>query len=88
MMTKRLWFTTDAAGTPRLTKADGATLAATVTVRAADEVVFLDGVWVDGERSYDTYVIVDDCVRYDSPPRSMGLRIFELHEARGGGSAV
>lgn len=48
-----------------------------------------DGVWVDGDRSYDTYVIIDGVVRYHAPIRSPAVeRCFELHEQRGGGHTV
>ena len=38
-----------------------------VTVRAGDGAVASDGVWLNGERSYDTYVIVDGDVRFTVP---------------------
>ncbi len=48
-----------------------------------------DGVWLDGERSYDTYVIIDGVVSYHVPARDRAVeRCFELHEQRGGGHAV
>jgi hypothetical protein len=50
-----------------------------------DEVIPFDGVWLNGVRSYDTYVIVDGEVRYHSQVESVAGQTFEQHEAAGGG---
>jgi hypothetical protein len=60
-----------------------------VTVRAADGGAAFDGVWLNGERSYDTYVLIDGDVRYHSPVESEpAQQTFELHEAAGGGRVL
>jgi hypothetical protein len=56
-----------------------------VAVRAADSAIPFDGVWLNGERSYDTYVMVDGRANYHSPTESSAGQSFEQHEASGGG---
>ena len=84
-MTRRFWYTGDGLGGFRLTKWEGGSSHSVVTVRHADEDMLFDGVWVDGERSFDTYVIVNGLVAYHSPVSNVGGSSFELHEQRGGG---
>lgn len=85
-MTKRVWLTS--VGTDfEVTKTEpvGIGLNVAVTVRAGEGAIPFDGVWLNGRRSYDTYVIVDGEVQYHSPVESAAVQIFELHEAAGGG---
>jgi hypothetical protein len=85
---KRVWLTT--AGTEfEVTKTEPVSIGLNVevTVRAGDGVL-LDGVWLNGERSYDTYIIVDGETRYHSPAESKAASTFEQHEAAGGGHVL
>jgi len=85
-MTKRVWLTS--VGTDfEVTKTEPTSvgLNVAVTVRAADGTNGSDGVWLNGERSYDTYIVIDGEVKYHSPTESDAGRTFELHEAAGGG---
>jgi hypothetical protein len=47
-----------------------------------------DGVWIKGERSNDTYVLVDGIAMYHSPREGLADRSFREHERLGGGHAV
>jgi hypothetical protein len=85
-MTKRVWLTT--IGTAReVTKTEPVSIGlnVAVTVRAGEGVIMFDGVWLNGERSYDTYVLLDGEVRFHSPVESAAGQTFDLHEAAGGG---
>ena len=84
-MTKRVWLTS--VGTDfEVTKTEPVSIGLdAVTVRAGGGAIVFDGVWLNGERSYDTYVIVDGDVRYHSSIESAAGQTFELHEAAGGG---
>ena len=59
-----------------------------VTVRAGDGAIPYDGVWLNGERSYDTYVMIDGETRYHSAIESVAGQAFEMHEAAGGGRVL
>jgi hypothetical protein len=88
-MTKRVWLTS--VGTDfEVTKTEPTSvgLNVAVMVRAADATTPFDGVWLNGERSYDTYVIIDGDVKYHSPIESGAGQTFELHEASGGGNLL
>jgi hypothetical protein len=88
-MEKRVWLTSG--GTElEVTKTEPVSIGlnVAVTVRAADGAIAFDGVWLNGERSYDTYVVVDGNVRYHSPVESVARQTFELHEAAGGGKVL
>ncbi len=85
-MAKRVWLIS--VGTDlEVTKTEpvGIGLNVAVTVQGGGGDIVFDGVWLNGERSYDTYVIVDGEVRYHSPVESAAGQTFELHEAAGGG---
>jgi hypothetical protein len=87
-MTKRVWLT--AVGTEfEVTKTEPVSIGLNVevTVRAGEGIV-LDGVWLNGERSYDTYVIVNGEVQYHSPDEMVAVPTFEAHEAAGGGHVL
>jgi len=87
-MTKTVWLS--AMGTEfEVTKTDPVSIGLNVevTVRAG-EGILLDGVWLNGARSYDTYVIVDGQVRYHSPDESVADPTFQTHEAAGGGHVL
>jgi hypothetical protein len=87
-MEKRVWLTS--VGTEfEVTKTEPVSIGLNVevTVRAG-EGVLLDGVWLNGERSYDTYVIVDGEVRYHSPVEWVAIPTYEHHETAGGGHVL
>jgi hypothetical protein len=84
-MDKRIWVSFG-----KVTKTeplDSTMTADMVRVRAGDTstVAFYDGVWVRGERSYSTYVIIDGIPSYHSPGVGLADMSFEEHERRGGG---
>ena len=85
-MTKRVWLRTVGADF-EVTKTEPTSvgLNVAVAVRAADDAILFDGVWLNGERSYDTYVMVDGSEKYHSPTDSSAGQSFEQHEAAGGG---
>jgi hypothetical protein len=87
-MEKRVWLTS-AGSKCEVTKTEPVSIGLNVevTVRAG-EGVLLDGVWLNGERSYDTYVIVDGEARHHSPVESGAARTFDLPEAGGGGNVL
>jgi hypothetical protein len=85
-VTKKVWITS--VGTDlQVTKTEPTSvgLNVAVTVRAADGAIPFDGVWLNGERSYDTFIIIDGDVKYQSPVESAAGQTFERHEAEGGG---
>jgi hypothetical protein len=45
-------------------------------------------VWLNGERSYDTYIVVDGETKYHSPVGSNAASTFKQHEAAGGGHVL
>ena len=81
-----MWLTSNGADL-RVTKTEPASIGlnVAVAVRAGEGAITFDGVWLNGERSYDTYVIVDGDVQYHSPDESVAGQTFELHEAAGAG---
>ena len=85
-MTKRVWLT-GVGSDLEVTKTEPSSIGlnVAVTVRANGGPIVFDGVWLNGEPSYDTYVIIDGEVRYHSPMESAAGQTFELHEAAGGG---
>ena len=87
-MEKRVWLTTVGAEF-EVTKTEPMSIGLNVevTVRAGEGDLD-DGVWLNGERSYDTYVIVDDEVRYHSPVDSVAGETFDQHEGAGGGHTL
>ncbi len=88
MTEKRVWLTS--VGTEfEVTKTEPVSIGLNVevTVRAG-EGILLDGVWLNGKRSYDTYVIVDGEVRYHSPVEWVAAPTFGQHEAAGGGHVL
>lgn len=86
-MTRRVYLTTDGAGGYMLRGEPPLPPNAKVTVRPAQDVCVFDGVWVDGQRSYDTYVLIDGVVRYHAPPQGLADVNFDWHEQAGGGHA-
>jgi hypothetical protein len=89
-MTKRVWLTS--IGTDfEVTKTEPTSIGLNVAVkvRAAEGTIPFDGVWLNGVRSFDTYIIVDGDVKYHSPAESTSSgEAFELHEAAGGGDLL
>lgn len=87
-MAKHVWVTS-VGDELQVTKTDPVSirLNVEVTVRAGDGAL-LDGVWLNGERSYDTYVMVDGEVRYHSPVESVAQQTCDLYEADGGGQVL
>lgn len=87
-MTKRVWLTS-AGSELEVTKTEPVSIGLNVEVLVrAGSGVLLDGVWLNGERSYDTYVLVDGEVRFHSPAESVAGQTFEQHEAAGGGHVL
>lgn len=87
-MDKRVWFTF---GRVTRTEPGNCNLTADmVTVRAGDPMSLagFDGVWVKGERSYDTYGLVDGIAMYHAPREGLADMSFREHERVGGGHAV
>jgi hypothetical protein len=86
-MTTRIYVTTQTLdGEPKITRIEPARpTSLKVMVRGAESFIPFDGVWIDGERSYDTNVIVDGWTQYRSPARHIAEQSFDLHEAAGGG---
>jgi hypothetical protein len=84
-MEKRVWLTS-VDGELVVTKTEPISIGlnVAVTVRRSEEIL-LDGVWLNGQRSFDTYVIVDGVASYHSPTESAADQTFEQHEAAGGG---
>ena len=88
-MTRRIWFTVTPGSETVITKVEPAALSgARVTVRAALVDGDSDGVWVDGERSYDTYVLVNGTAVYYAQARQEAEAAFERMERAGGGHPV
>jgi hypothetical protein len=87
-MEKRVWLATVGTGF-EVTKTEPVSIGLNVevTVRAG-EGILLDGVWLNGVRSYDTSVIVDGELRYHSPDESVAGPTFQTHEAAGGGHVL
>lgn len=88
-MKKTVWLTSD--GTDfEVTKTDPVSIGlnVAVTVRACGGDIAFDGVWLNGERSYDTHIIIDGNERYHTPTESEDEQAFERHEAAGGGHTL
>jgi hypothetical protein len=60
----------------------------TVTVRRSGEGIPFDGVWLDGTRAYDTWVMIDGEAAYHAPSLRLAASSFNAHEARGGGQPI
>jgi hypothetical protein len=60
---------------------------ATVLVRRRDPDQPFDGVWVNGERAFETNVFIDGVWAYWTPIPGVGRHCFQQHEERGGGYA-
>jgi hypothetical protein len=88
-VTRRFWLTVVSGGESILTRVEPDDLAgARVTVRVALLPGESDGVWVDGQRSYDTYVFIDGAAAYYSQARHEAEAAFERMERSGGGRSV
>jgi hypothetical protein len=87
-MAKRVWLSSVESGL-EVTKTDPVSIGLNVevTVRAGED-GSTDGVWLNGNRSYDTDILIDDVVSYHSPDESVGREMFERLESCGGGSAL
>jgi hypothetical protein len=85
-MTKKVWLSSVGSDF-EVTKTEPTSIGinVAVTVRAGDGAIPFDGVWLNGERSYDTYIIIDGATKYHSPDATAAGETFELHEAAGGG---
>jgi len=88
-MTKRVWLASSG-DELEVTKTEPVSIGlnVSVSVRAADGAIPLDGVWLNGERSYDTEILIDDDVRYHSPGEEAAGETYERHEAAGGGELL
>lgn len=87
MVTRRLWLSTKPVGGYAVREDGIDRPKAIVTVRAKGGAIPYDGVWYNGERSYDTYVIIDGIVCYHAPQKGLANWSFDHHEAAGGGHA-
>lgn len=94
-MTRRIFFHWDGVNL-RLMRAEGfATAPNAVTLREPDPDQIPWGVWVNGERSYDTWVLVngqplfaDHSGHILCHSMSTDVPVWDQHEARGGGRPV
>jgi hypothetical protein len=88
-MEKRVWLASVGDGL-EVTKTEPTSIGlnVAVTVRAGDGSIPYDGVWLNGERSYDTYVMIDGEARYHSAIESVAGQAFDMHEAAGGGQLL
>ena len=59
-----------------------------VAVRPCGSDIPFDGVWLNGERSYDTHVLIDGQPKYHTPVEADADPSFDLHEAAGGGELL
>lgn len=86
---RRFWVMTNlATGGKRIHRTEPMGLErATLTVRAKGDppMAIFDGVWIDGQRAYDTVVIIDGNVAYHAPAEHVARKSFDAHEAAGGG---
>jgi hypothetical protein len=89
-MTKKKVWLRSAGAELEVTKTEPASvgLNVAVAVRAAEEAIPSDGVWLNGARSYGTDVMIDGQLRFHSAEESRAGRDFELHENAGGGSLL
>jgi hypothetical protein len=85
-MEKRVWLTSVDDGL-QVTKTEPVSIGLNVEVmvRPSEGAIPFDGVWLNGERSYDTHVLVDGVATYNSPVEDLAEQSFEMHEAAGGG---
>jgi len=81
-VTKRYWLTFNGVGY-RLTKIEPPDNdSVDIHVRAAVPGIAWDAIWIDSERSFDTYVILDGIVTYHVPREDDSTRrSFDQHEA-------
>jgi hypothetical protein len=86
---KKVWLTSDG-GQLTVTKTEPVSIGlnVAVAVRSGDGEDVCDGVWLNGERSFDTSVMVDGDVRFHSSAESVAEESFERHEAAGGGQLL
>ncbi len=84
-----MWLTTEG-GQLTVTKTEPVSIGlnVAVAVRSGDGEAVSDGVWLNGERSFGTSVIVDGAVRFHSSAESAAGESFERHEAAGGGQLL
>ena len=84
-MDKRIWVSFGKV--TRTEPLDSTLTADMVKVRESDpsSIAVFDGVWVRGERSYSTYVLIDGIATYHAPRAGLADMSFEEHERQGGG---
>ena len=87
-MEKRIWITLG-----KVTKTepmDSALSIEDLKVRSGDvtSIAFFDGIWIRGNRSYETWVLIDGVVSYHSPREDLAQMSFAEHERQGGGHSV
>ncbi|MDP1721092.1 MAG: hypothetical protein Q8L08_08885 [Candidatus Nanopelagicaceae bacterium] len=87
-MDKRIWISFG-----KVTKTeplDTSLTADMVKVREGDAstIAIFDGVWVRGERSYSTYVLIDGIAAYHAPRPGLADMSFKEHERLGGGHSL
>jgi len=88
-MEKRVWLTSNGSDLA-VTKTEPVSIGlnVAVTVRPGDGAVEFEGVWLNGERSYDTHILIDGDVRCHSPIETEAGQTFELHQDAGDGRAL
>jgi hypothetical protein len=97
-MTRRVWFYWDSVNL-RVTKTEGSVSASTkITVRPPDADQVPWGVWVNGERSPDTWVLVNGVLLtiahatgvpvHCHSPIAKDWPVWDQHETRGGGQPI
>jgi hypothetical protein len=84
-MEKKVWLTSNG-GKLTVTKTEPVSIGLNVAVAVrSDDEAGSDGVWLNGERSFDTAVIVDGDERFHSPAEPDGEDSFARLEVAGGG---
>ena len=84
----RIWITTSSGGQRSMRIQPVERPGAAVTVRRSGEGIPFDGIWIDGQRSYDTWVMIDGEEAYHAPSLRLAAATFDLHERRGGGQPI
>jgi hypothetical protein len=85
-MSTRIYMRTDANGEVVLQRIDPFDQpSAKITVRGPDVLCMWPGIWINGKRTYDTYLILDGEPLMHSPVEHVGRACFDQHEKQGGG---
>lgn len=85
LVSNRIWLASLAGGSRKVTSNDFGPLDVKVSIRRPDpDQAPWDAVWVNGQRAYDTYVILDGQEYAHAPARYLSENNFDIHEQRGG----